>query len=295
MPTISIVAASYNYGNYITQTIDSIISQSFSDWELIVVDDGSKDNSVEIIKSYCQKDSRIKLFQHENGINKGHAKTLELGIKNASGDWIALIDVDDILKANALKERIEFIQNEKNVIFLFNDVSIFGEKESVNKASKYLIKTRKKIDNTTGKLQKLKNGIYISNDNFFNFFSKINIIPTFSGVMIKRSVFEDIDFNSPLNYKFDRYLYTQIAIKYGVHFLDKKLTNWRMHGDSQTHTREDPKERLMFDIAIIKILAQQKLSFWDKIKIARCYLKYIRHTFIRTRGLKITYFMGKKL
>ena len=57
---ISIITTSYNYEEYIKETIESVISQTFQDWEMVIVDDGSKDNSVEVIKSYMEKDSRIK-------------------------------------------------------------------------------------------------------------------------------------------------------------------------------------------------------------------------------------------
>jgi glycosyltransferase involved in cell wall biosynthesis len=69
MPKISVITVSYNYENYIKETIESVINQTFQDWEMIIVDDGSKNNSVEVIKSYCEKDNRIKFFQHEHGVN----------------------------------------------------------------------------------------------------------------------------------------------------------------------------------------------------------------------------------
>ena len=63
---ISIITTSYNYEEYIKETIESVLAQSYTNWEMIIIDDGSKDNSVNIIKKYCQKDKRIKLYQHQN-------------------------------------------------------------------------------------------------------------------------------------------------------------------------------------------------------------------------------------
>ena len=82
---ISVITASYNYAQYIEETISSVLSQSYQDWELVVVDDGSSDGSVEIIESYCKKDSRIKLYQHEGGQNKGLKETLLLGLEHSQG------------------------------------------------------------------------------------------------------------------------------------------------------------------------------------------------------------------
>ena len=83
MSKVTFITASYNYAKYIKETIESVINQTVQDWEMIIVDDGSTDNSVEVIKSYCEKDNRIKLYQHENGVNKGLAETIKLGIKLA--------------------------------------------------------------------------------------------------------------------------------------------------------------------------------------------------------------------
>ena len=95
---ISIVTASYNYQDYIKETIQSVLDQTYSDWELIIVDDCSTDNSVDVIKSFS--DDRIKLFINEK--NLGLAETIKLGIENATGEWIAFLESDDILREDYL-------------------------------------------------------------------------------------------------------------------------------------------------------------------------------------------------
>ena len=67
---VSIITASYNYQDYVKETIESVMAQTYPHWEMVIVDDGSKDNSVEVIKSYCSKDERIKLYQHEVAHNQ---------------------------------------------------------------------------------------------------------------------------------------------------------------------------------------------------------------------------------
>ena len=100
MPAVSIIIASYNYENYIKETIQSVLNQTFEDWEMIIVDDGSKDNSIEVIKEYCSQDNRIKFFQHENGENKGLIETLKLGIEKASSNWLVFVESDDFIEEN---------------------------------------------------------------------------------------------------------------------------------------------------------------------------------------------------
>src|SRR5574344_974638 len=102
---ISIIIASYNYEMYLKDTIQSVLNQTYQDWELIIVDDGSTDNSVEIIKEFCAKDERIKLLTHQDNVNKGLTKTLELGIQQAKGEWIAFLESDDMWTSDCLEKR----------------------------------------------------------------------------------------------------------------------------------------------------------------------------------------------
>ena len=69
--TISIITTSYNYSKYIRDTIESVLNQTYTDFEYIIFDDGSTDNSLEIIESYAKKDNRIKLYTHPNNENRG--------------------------------------------------------------------------------------------------------------------------------------------------------------------------------------------------------------------------------
>lgn len=133
---VSIVTASYNYARYIGETIESVINQTYKDWELIIVDNGSSDNSVEIIKSYCQKDNRIKLYQHENGVNKGLPETLKLGISKAGGEWISFLESDDKYMPNYLEEKIKVIDSNPDVKYIFSDFESF-EGDGIDKIDLY--------------------------------------------------------------------------------------------------------------------------------------------------------------
>ena len=115
---ISIITTSYNYENYIKETIESVQAQTYKDWEMIIVDDGSTDNSVDVIKSYVEKDSRIKLFQHENCQNKGLCESLKLGITKSQGDWLIILESDDTIVNNYIEEKLKII-NENKVDFIY--------------------------------------------------------------------------------------------------------------------------------------------------------------------------------
>lgn len=119
---ISIAMCSYNGERFIKEQIDSIIAQTYTKFELIIVDDGSKDNTINIIKDYQLKDNRIKLFQNEK--NLGFVKNFEKAISLCSGDFIALADQDDVWK----KDKIEvFIRNIGQNMLIYSDAILIDQ------------------------------------------------------------------------------------------------------------------------------------------------------------------------
>ena len=102
---ITVFMPVYNSERYLKEAIDSILNQSYKNFELLIINDGSTDSSIDIIKSY--NDSRIKLIN--NDCNKGLPYTRNLGLKLAKGDYIAIMDSDDISYIHRLKKQIEFL------------------------------------------------------------------------------------------------------------------------------------------------------------------------------------------
>ena len=110
-PLVTVITPAYNAEAYIKETIDSVLAQSLSDWELIVLDDGSKDRTQEIVAGYAQKDPRIHLVVNET--NMGVAKTRNRGIDLAQGRYIAFLDSDDIWHPNKLSAQLEKMEAQK--------------------------------------------------------------------------------------------------------------------------------------------------------------------------------------
>ena len=107
MPLISIIIPAYNAEKSLSRTIDSLLSQeSFTDFEIIIINDGSTDNTLFLADSYAVKDSRISVNTVQNG---GPAKARNVGISTAKGEYIMFVDSDDMLASNALKEMSEII------------------------------------------------------------------------------------------------------------------------------------------------------------------------------------------
>lgn len=108
----SIIMPCHNGARHLDESINSVISQSYLNWELLVIDDNSTDNSVSIIKNYCQKDSRIKFLQNDNPQGKPFAPR-NFGIKNASGRYIAFLDCDDKWLPTKLDNQIKLFEDSK--------------------------------------------------------------------------------------------------------------------------------------------------------------------------------------
>ena len=107
---VSIIMPSYNTGRFISETIESVLAQSYSNWELIIVDDCSTDNTDEVIEDYIS-DDRIKYIKNDK--NSGAAISRNRALREAKGKWIAFLDSDDLWEAQKLEKQITFMENYK--------------------------------------------------------------------------------------------------------------------------------------------------------------------------------------
>lgn len=107
-PQISVITPCYNAESTIRETIDSVLRQTFKDWELLIIDDCSTDNSAEIIREYSSRDSRIKYFK-TGGKSGSPSMPRNIGIDNASGEYIAFLDADDVWLPDKLTKQIDFM------------------------------------------------------------------------------------------------------------------------------------------------------------------------------------------
>jgi len=121
---VSIVIPSYNSSKFISQTIESVLSQTYKNWEMIIVDDKSLDNSNTIVEEYIKKDNRIKLIKLNKNIGAAMARNKALEI--AQGRYIAFLDSDDIWMPSKLEVQIKFMQ-ENNYPISFTSYKIIDE------------------------------------------------------------------------------------------------------------------------------------------------------------------------
>jgi glycosyltransferase involved in cell wall biosynthesis len=112
-PTVSVLMPVYNADQYLAQAVESILNQTFQDFELIIIDDGSTDHSLEILQRYAAQDKRIHLTHSENS---GIAKTTNKMLSQANGEFIALMDNDDIAVPSRLAWQVDLLRNQPDVV-----------------------------------------------------------------------------------------------------------------------------------------------------------------------------------
>lgn len=116
-PLISIIVPSYNRADYIPETIGTVLQQTYSNWELIIVDDGSSDDTSEIVGSFMEQDERIRYYERQRN-PKGGSVCRNIGVEHARGDYFLFLDSDDLLTPSALKQRVDLARQNPEVDFL---------------------------------------------------------------------------------------------------------------------------------------------------------------------------------
>ena len=123
-PAVSVIMPAYNAGKYISEAVRSVISQSCRNWELIIIDDCSCDDTVEAASVFSEADPRIRLYRNETNI--GARRSRERALKTARAEWVAFLDADDMWEDNKLQKQMEFAA-EKNADFTFTGSSFIDE------------------------------------------------------------------------------------------------------------------------------------------------------------------------
>jgi len=142
---VSIVVPAYNCSKYITRCIESVLAQTYDDWELLIIDDGSSDDTPLTCRSYIDKDARIKYYHQEN---QGQGIARNLGVKEANGEFIAFLDADDWWSSETLSILYQFAQTNQVDIVFFDYIIVENEKEEVIKRIDKAAVSLKTVTNT---------------------------------------------------------------------------------------------------------------------------------------------------
>lgn len=247
---VSIIMPAYNAENYIEASIKSVLDQTYLKWELIIVDDGSTDNTAKIVKELLDKDIRIQYYYQENG-KQGKARNF--GISKSNGVYLAFLDADDLWLPEKLEIQIEEIQ-EKKVDLVFSDSYVFNNDEAFDISKKMNIPSEVFYDKTSVKL-----------------FLKGNRIPILT-VLVKREKViyvggfsEELDIQNVEDYHLWLKLLISKCVFYSSNYI---LTKYRVHANSATSADKivhDKIPNVFFDL--LQLYPSYKEQIEDELKL----------------------------
>lgn len=224
-PIISVVMPAYNSEKYIGEAIESILNQTFTDFEFIIINDGSTDNTAKIIKQYAQQDARIKFVNHSK--NKGLVGVLNEGLDIATGEYIARMDSDDISLPTRFEKQVKYMDAHPECGVLGTWFKTFGKRNTVVKHP------------TIIKLLNILSDEHVGH-------------PT---VMLRKSIIDKYQFRYDTNYKHaeDFELWSRMVLLTEIHNLPEILLNYRwadanisvVHANNQIQNTKKIKQNIL--------------------------------------------------
>jgi len=217
---ISIVLPSYNQEDYISEAIDSVINQTYGNWELIVVDDNSVDKTQSIIKKYVKSyPDKIRLIIKDRR-KKGLALSYERGIKECSGEYVSFLEGDDVWKKDNLMKKIKIFLQYPEVGCVFSNVQSFGQDSLLverNEDVSYFFRDVSIPSGPFDMCKLIKNKLPVK---------------SFSSLIVRRSLLKGIDFSNDYDVWFDWWFNAQLSLLSKYFYLNEKTVKWRVHSKS---------------------------------------------------------------
>lgn len=225
-PEISVLMWNYNYDGYLAQAVESVLSQSWNDFELIIIDDGSTDSSWQLLRNYQEKyPEKIFIFQHEGGVNRGIAESYGLALAKARGEWIAFLEADDLWLPDALRKRTQAARACPRAGVIYTDYEPFGVFPAVLCWKMYAWMNRRAAC------------AYQAADLFASFLKR-NPIASFSHFMTRKSLLTGLPpLQASAGGRFDWWVLGHLSCVTEFCFVPEKLTRWRIHKKSALYGR----------------------------------------------------------
>jgi glycosyltransferase involved in cell wall biosynthesis len=266
---VSIVVSCYNQAKYLRYSLDSIIHQSYIDWECLIINDGSSDNTDELAKSYCIIDKRIKYIKQEN---QGVCIARNNGVVNSSGKYILFLDADDIIDNSLLEKFVNVLETKPNVKIVASNVKYFGNKRGVLRFPDYNMTTLlgRNIFVVTSRFRKEDGGKVGG----FNVNMKDGLEDWDFWISILEKGGDVYRFNEPyFHYRIRSKSRNNSISENTLHELRKTI--WENHKELFSKVFFDPKES--FEFHLVKHSKKYKLGelFLSPLKFVRNYLKSI--------------------
>ena len=231
---LSIIIPSYNHELYIGEAIHSVVNQTYQNWELIIIDDGSKDQSVNVIKKF--RDSRIRLIEQEN---QGAHNAINRGLKEANGEYLAILNSDDVFEKERFAVMITEMEKDANIGFMCSYIRV------INSQGKDL-GVKQGWKNMEPWLVPNKELSFAATDDFKLNLIMSNFTSTTSNFLFTRSLYEKIGGMRNLRFAHDWDFALRAAEVMECKMIEKPLLKYRVH---ETNTISSDRKWMLFEIA----------------------------------------------
>ena len=223
MTKVSVIIPTYNVEQYLGQCLDSVVNQTLKDIEIVCVDDGSSDNSLQILKDYAAKDNRIYVFQQKN---QGAGAARNLGIEHSNGDYLYFMDGDDYLELDALEKVYQRITDKNADICVFKN-GVYHQSTGVLESCRWENSTLNVLDKETFNKYSIPEDLYL----FCNVPAWIKMYKT-SFIKDKNLKFQNLRVCNDVYFN-----YMTLSLADSITFLDETLITWRTEHSCTTATR----------------------------------------------------------
>lgn len=237
LPLVSVIIPCYNHELYIEQALNSVTDDSYSNKEIVIIDDGSKDKSDELIKAWIGLNSQRITVKYSSRENRGVCKTLNELIKLASGKYILLLASDDALYGDTITERVKILEEKEpeGKMVLVSDALVVNEHNEI-------IMDSSMADYCRG--NKVK---YNTDDGILE---EVILNPSISGavVLINKKIYDEIGlYPEDMNTE-DWFFYQRAASLKAILFLDKKVSFYRLHSSNTSRAFDNIQVKLINSI-----------------------------------------------
>lgn len=247
---VSVLVPSHNYARYLPVTLKSALEQTFADFELLIVEDGSTDQSLAVARAFAARDNRARVLTHPDGKNLGLPATLALGLAHARGRWIAFLEADDLWRPDCLERRLEALRHSGAEVALNNIAPLPMPGAKTQWFEGYVPRVMRWHEAQSAETSAMRapgasmpgdipphgaSGINARLGQAYdagNAFLLENKIPTFSCAMVRAELLRAVSLRSPVPRWLDWWVWAQLAQRAKFAYVPEKLTRWRLHPKS---------------------------------------------------------------
>ena len=250
VPRVTAIIIVFNGETYIAEAIDSVLAQEFSDWELLVVDDGSTDRTRDIVQSYVDANiERIQLMRHPDKGNHWMSATRNLGVAAARGEFVAFLDADDVWLPAKLSEQVRLFDSHATAALVYGRTLIWNEWDSGSSKSDFFYSLGIEPEE-----------LYAAPGLFFQLLQNVHQTPTTCNAMMRRDAMLEVGgFDPGFRDMFeDQIFFAKLLLAYPAYVSDRCWAKYRQHGSAASQSAHNVHQaHLRYLRALRRYLIQQ--------------------------------------